>query len=618
MRISKSFLLILIILCKAISSFSQRDCGSTFNKAELEVNDPQQYNRFMQHEQHVRDYKSSNISGARLINPNGLIIIPVVFHVIHKGETIGSGLNVSDEVLQRQISILNEDFRRLNADRINTPAVFASSATDIQIEFRLACFDPAGNFTSGILRKQTNNVSPFTNSGDEVKSTSSGGEDPWPTDKYLNIWICDLSVVLGYSNFPWNFNTNPAKDGVVVDYQAVGIRSGNFSDYNLGRTLTHEIGHWLGLIHIWGDDYGLCTGTDECEDTPNQSLDNKVCRTFPYISCGNGPNGDMFMNYMDYSPDACMNIFTEDQKNRMRSQFAVVNGVPGARSGFLNNYFGFINQAASITCKGKMTVSPMCLPVTWIITGPATISSGNGSNQIEISATGSGIVHLVATSGNYTAETDVSVTVGSPPYVTIDISTSGSYSELPANYTLSDYNSVCNYQNVNLNMYITAASTSSWSKVSSNPTNLYWEQTGNNLGFYFYNVGQSAQYRITATNSCGTTSKNYGFKSIDCSGGGGGCEVYAASPNPASESIDITVPNIPPPPPCDVTAAQLAQSDITEVTIYDQSGTMKRKLNYSAKTKKVHINLNGLKTGIYIFEIGNKAHKERKQVVVTQ
>jgi hypothetical protein len=94
--------------------------------------------------------------------------------------------------------------------------------------------------------------------------------------------------------------------------------------------------------------------------------------------------------------------------------------------------------------------------------------------------------------------------------------------------------------------------------------------------------------------------------------------VYAASPNPASESIDITVPNIPPPPTCDVTAAQLAQSDITEVTIYDQSGTMKRKLNYSAKTKKVHINLNGLKTGIYIFEIGNKAQKERKQIVVTQ
>ena len=256
--------------------------------------------------------------------------------------------------------------------------------------------------------------------------------------------------------------------------------------------------------------------------------------------------------------------------------------------------------------------------VTWRVSSNIVTLQPNG-NQVTVNQAGHGIVTLYAdvtsSCGSFTISKKLDVDV---PYVTIDISSSGSYSELPANYTLSDYNSVCNYQNVNLNMYITGASTSSWSKVSSNPTNLYWEQTGNNLGFYFYNVGQSALYRITATNSCGTTSKNYGFKSIDCSGGGGGCEVYAASPNPASESIDITVPNIPPPPTCDVTAAQLAQSDITEVTIYDQSGTMKRKLNYSAKTKKVHINLNGLKTGIYIFEIGNKAHKERKQIVVTQ
>jgi hypothetical protein len=133
MRIPKSCLLFFVIFCKPISSFSQRDCGSTFNKAEVEVNDPQQYSRFLQHEQHVNNYKTISTSNARLINPNGLIIIPVVFHVIHKGETIGTGINVSDEVLQRQISILNEDFRRLNADRINTPAAFVPEATDVKL-----------------------------------------------------------------------------------------------------------------------------------------------------------------------------------------------------------------------------------------------------------------------------------------------------------------------------------------------------------------------------------------------------------------------------------------------------------------------------------------------------
>ena len=121
---------------------------------------------------------------------------------------------------------------------------------------------------------------------------------------------------------------------------------------------------------------------------------------------------------------------------------------------------------------------------------------------------------------------------------------------------------------------------------------------------------------MEATNGCGTASYDFGFTSIDCSGGGG-CNMYSVSPNPASESADIIVPNIP--PPCDgMTAAQATQLDITEITIYDQSGMVKKKAKYADKTKKVHVNLSGLKTGVYIFEIGNKAYKERKQVIINK
>lgn len=259
--------------------------------------------------------------------------------------------------------------------------------------------------------------------------------------------------------------------------------------------------------------------------------------------------------------------------------------------------------------------------VTWRVSSTSIVTFQPNGNEVTVNRTGNGIVALYADITSPCGSLTVSKTLNiGTPYVAVDISSNGNYSELPSGSTnLADYNSVCNYQNVNLNMYITGASSAGWSKVSSNPTNLYWQQTGNNLGFYFYNVGQTAMFRITASNSCGTTTKDYGFKSIDCSGGGG-CDLYVASPNPASESLDILVPNIPPPPPpCDVmTASQLSQLDITEITIYDQAGVMKKKLKYSAKTKRVHINLNGFKTGIYIFEIGSKAHKERRQIVVTK
>ena len=245
---------------------------------------------------------------------NSIITIPVVVHVVWNTNQE----NISDAQIFSQIDILNQDYRRTNIDAINTPAVWNSIAADTEIEFCLANTDPNGNFTNGITRTQTSQTS-FSIQNDGMKSSSSGGIDPWPQDDYLNIWVCDLSGgILGYATPPSGFN-NP-NDGVVVGYRYFGNTGVVQAPYNKGRTTTHEVGHWLNLDHVWGS-FGNC-GNDNVNDTPIQEEANYSCPSFPHNanSCNTtNSNGDMFMNYMDYTNDACMNMFTNGQKNRMIS-----------------------------------------------------------------------------------------------------------------------------------------------------------------------------------------------------------------------------------------------------------------------------------------------------------
>jgi hypothetical protein len=153
--------------------------------------------------------------------------------------------------------------------------------------------------------------------GSSVKDASSGGVDAWPNDNYLNIWVCNLeSGILGYATKPsYSISSN---DGVVINYANFGNSGNANAPYHKGRTATHEVGHWLNLEHIWGD--SNC-GNDEVPDTPKQEEQTVNCPSFPKISScsGTGANGEMFMNYMDYTNDACMNLFTEGQKDRMRA-----------------------------------------------------------------------------------------------------------------------------------------------------------------------------------------------------------------------------------------------------------------------------------------------------------
>ncbi|HKR04841.1 MAG TPA: T9SS type A sorting domain-containing protein [Bacteroidia bacterium] len=240
-----------------------------------------------------------------------VITIPVVVHVLYNT----SSQNVSDARVNEQIHVLNMDFSRTNANAGNTPSIWQGIAANTQIQFCLAQRDPNGNATNGIIHKSTT-VTSF--SGNNMKFNSSGGDDAWPAGSYLNIWSCNMSGgVLGFAQFPGG---SASTDGVAVLYSSVGgpAAPGTLSPYHLGRTATHEVGHWLNLRHINGD--ATC-GSDLVSDTPTQDQLHFGCPNHPYHVnvCSGSSNGEMFMNYMDYTDDACMNMFTAGQSSRMNS-----------------------------------------------------------------------------------------------------------------------------------------------------------------------------------------------------------------------------------------------------------------------------------------------------------
>lgn len=265
------------------------------------------------------------IKQAWLANPanteetQAVITIPVVVHVVYNN----ANQNVSDAQIFSQIETLNEDYRLLNADSVPYGHPFWPFTADSEIEFCLATTDPNGNATTGITRTSSNH-GPFSgSSGDDVKFASAGGHDNWDPTQYLNIWVCNLgSALYGYATFPSELSTDPDYDGVVINFTAFGNMGTAQSPSDLGRTTTHEVGHWLDLFHIWGDDF---CGDDLVSDTEPAEDANYGCPSFPYNannSCGTDADGEMYMNYMDYVDDNCMNMFTFGQKSRMRATLA--------------------------------------------------------------------------------------------------------------------------------------------------------------------------------------------------------------------------------------------------------------------------------------------------------
>lgn len=288
---------------------AQRTCSTMDHFQHLKDTDPAAEKNHQKYKHKVNEWIRENGNQHRA---GGVITIPTVVHVIYRT----SAENISNAEIMSQMTILNEDFRKQNADTSNIPAVWANTMGDSEIEFCLAQRDPQGNPTTGILRVPTT-VNSFGFS-DNMKYTSSGGSDAWPRDQYLNIWVCNLGGgLLGFAQFP---GQAAATDGVAVGYQFFG-NIGSQAPFNLGRTTTHEVGHWLGLEHIWGGNG--CANGDGVADTPPQNTASGGCPSFPATdNCSPSSPGYMFMNYMDYSDDGCMNSFTVGQGNVMQGVLA--------------------------------------------------------------------------------------------------------------------------------------------------------------------------------------------------------------------------------------------------------------------------------------------------------
>jgi hypothetical protein len=306
--------------------------------------------------------------------------VPVVVHVIHNGEAVGTGRNIPDEQILSQIQVLNEDFNRINADQSSTPAEFAGIAGQMNIEFVLAKQDPEGLATDGIVRVKGSKATWTINDNYQLKATSY-----WPAEDYFNIWVCDISDYLGYTQFPEsslpgleNASNNRLTDGVVIWYRAFGsLKDGAFNldpKYGYGRTTTHEVGHFLGLRHIWGDDGASCSGEDYVSDTPNQSGNSSGCPSHPRVTC---TVSSMFQNFLDYTDDVCMNLFTQGQVQRMST---VIENSP-RRNTLLNSHALFDPLPLPNDLGIREIVSPLSAECSNAIT-PIVVVRNYGSNNV--------------------------------------------------------------------------------------------------------------------------------------------------------------------------------------------------------------------------------------------
>lgn len=320
MKAIRSLGLAVLLVSVTVYSSAQRACSTADYQQRTLSTDPLAHIRFEAVERFTQHQIAQPQAALGRQQQGPVIRVPVVVHILyHRPEE-----NISDATVIAQIAVLNKCFRRQNADTINTPARFRPFAADCEIEFVLATSDPRRRNTNGIIHKYTP-ISSWVDD-DKMKFSTQMGDDAWDTKSYLNIWVCNLTSVAGYGTMP---GTAADKDGIVIATGVFGP-GGSKAGYNGGKTAVHEIGHWLNLKHLWGDEY---CGDDGVADTPKQSGYSAGCPSGIPLGCDKDPNGIMFMDYMDFTSDDCMNLFTLGQKERMRSLFA--DG--GARASILQS-----------------------------------------------------------------------------------------------------------------------------------------------------------------------------------------------------------------------------------------------------------------------------------------
>jgi len=236
-----------------------------------------------------------------------LVTIKTVVNVVYKT----TEQNISDAQIKSQFKAMNKDFRATNPDRNQTPTPWKGLVSDVRLQFKL------------VKVTRTNTTKSGFGVDEAVKKASTGGIAPFSPKTHLNLWVCALTGgLLGYAQFPGG---PEATDGVVINYRAFGTIGTVEAPFDKGRTATHEIGHYFNLRHIWGDTPD-CSGSDMAADTPNCAGPNFGTPSWPVVTCNNGPNGDMFMNYMDYTDDKAMFMFTAQQVIRMRTALDTLRG----------------------------------------------------------------------------------------------------------------------------------------------------------------------------------------------------------------------------------------------------------------------------------------------------
>jgi Pregnancy-associated plasma protein-A/Secretion system C-terminal sorting domain len=310
-------------LLLATASSAQERCGSMDNLTREIAADPARGARLQQIDDFTQQYLATHPRSER---GGGVVTIPVVWHVLYNTPA----QNVPTTQIMAAMQQMNDDLARLNSDASNTPAAFQDEASATAVQFCLASRDPNGFITNGIVRVPTV-LSDFPCGSTSMKFNIQGGDDAWPAGSYLNVWTCELSGGCdGFAAFPGG---DALTDGVVNSWGEIGSIAQQGPSQN-ARTNTHELGHWLNLRHIWGDD--MC-GDDLVNDTPTQNITLFNCPTWPLIDCSSGPDGVMFCNYMDYTDENCINMFTAGQADRMEALF-----VPGGDRASLATSMGCV------------------------------------------------------------------------------------------------------------------------------------------------------------------------------------------------------------------------------------------------------------------------------------
>jgi hypothetical protein len=485
--------------------FAQRICASHDAYQKQIKADPS----FAQQQRDIEAYTQSYIQqggSSQLANTlqRGASVynIPVVVHVLYNT----TAQNISDAQVQSQIDILNKDFQLNNADTTKIPAVFKSLTADCKIQFCLAKRDPNGVATTGIVRKSTTTSSFSSNDG--VKYSSSGGDNAWNSSQYLNLWVCNLGGgLLGYAQFPGGA---AATDGVVILYSAFGSTGTVSSPYNLGRTATHEVGHWLNLRHIWGD--ANC-GDDLVFDTPKQQTSNYGCPTYPHTTCSNGANGDMFMNYMDYVDDQCMQMFSIGQRDRI---YAVLQS-GGARASLASSLG--CTTPTTTTCSTPANLAAANITQTGATISWAAVTGATGySLQYKLS-TASAYTTVTSTSTSYTL---TGLTAGATYNYQVATTCSGATSaySITASFTTTAATQTCSApSNITAASITQTSATISWAaatgaasykvqyKLSTATT--YTTVTASTTSYSLTSLTAGAIYNYQVATTCAATTSAY-------------------------------------------------------------------------------------------------------------